>query len=64
MTQIIMKLIKTTLHAIEKIMLGIILQDREINTWIKEETKLIDAIESAKNLKWSHAGRIAHGDTI
>ena len=43
----------------ERYMLGITLQDRLRNTYIREMTKVKDIIRSVKEIKWKWAGHIA-----
>ena len=45
-------------RAMERQMLGISLRDRKENIWVREQTKVLDIIESIKWNKWKWAGHI------
>lgn len=51
--------IARTQRAHERIMLGIKLNDRKSNKWIREHTKIVDVMERVAELKWRWAGHVA-----
>jgi hypothetical protein len=51
--------IQVTQRRMERIMLGITLKDKKRNTWIRQQTKITDALTYIKKSKWRWAGHIA-----
>ena len=43
----------------KRCMLGFTRRDRKQNKWIREKTKIIDAISRVKKIKWNQAGDLA-----
>lgn len=46
-------------RAMERIMLGVRLRDKNTNEWIRSQTRVVDVMERIASLKWNWAGHIA-----
>ena len=46
-------------RAHERIILNVTWKDHETAAWLREQTKLRDVVETAKQLKWNWAGHLA-----
>src|SRR6202012_1936086 len=53
------KKLRVTQRAMERSMLGISLQDKITNQWIRQQTEVVDVMERIASLKWNWAGHIA-----
>ncbi|CAG9835107.1 unnamed protein product [Diabrotica balteata] len=51
-----MNILRVTQHAMERAMLGISLEDKKTNTWIRQKTKLTDVVQKSLKLKWEYSG--------
>ena len=51
--------LQVTQRAMERAMLKITRRDRKKNSWLRQQTKVADVLETAAKLKWSWAGHVA-----
>ena len=50
--------IQTTQRSMERMMLGYTRRDHKTNAWVRDQTKVNDAITTAKRIKWRWAGHL------
>lgn len=62
LTRNIIKQLQITQRRMERIILGITLQDRKTNQWIRDKTKMPDIAVIIAGMKWRWAGHVARMD--